>query len=251
MSIQPIIVDEEAGESYQGLRMTADEYMALPETKWYYELIDGVIVQMFWGDLDPAGDFPKERPIYHGLRMTADEYWSLGETFERYELVNGVVIMSPSPTNWHQMVGLEIAKQLSVYLDQRPVGIASYEVDVEIRDADGQPVIYRPDIIFIAQPRSSEAMEKVTLPPDLVVEVISPHSRPKDTITKRQDYEHSGVLEYWLIDPLKKAFTFYRLHDGHYQEIFATADRFESQAVPGFVLDLKAVRRKFEIAAIP
>src|SRR5688572_15123162 len=182
MSIQSIIVDEEAGESYQGLRMTADEYMALPETKWYYELIDGVIVQMFWGDLDPAGDFPKDRPIYHGLRMSADEYWSLGETFERYELINGVVIMSPSPTNWHQMVGLEISRQLANYLISNPIGIASYEVDIEVTDIGGNPTIYRPDVIFVSNPRAVNALEKVALPPDVVVEVISPHSRPKDVV---------------------------------------------------------------------
>jgi Uma2 family endonuclease len=245
MSIQPIIVDERAGESYQGLRMSAEEYRALPETWWHYELINGVVVQQFWGDLEPAGDFPPDRPIYHGLRMSAEEYWALGETFERYELINGVVIMSPSPTTRHQTIGTEILKQLTVFLDRQPQGIACYEVDIEITDARGKPVVYRPDVIFVAHPRAAEAMEKVTLAPDVVVEVVSPHSRPKDSTTKKEDYERNVVKEYWLIDPAKDACIFYRLDAERYVEVTVAGDRFESQAVPGFTLDLAAVRRKF------
>lgn len=247
MSIQPIIVDEEAGESYQGLRMTADEYMALPETKWYYELIDGVIVQMFWGDLDPAGDFPKDRPIYHGLRMSADEYWSLGETFEWYELFDGVVIMSPSPTPMHQTIAMEIATQLYTYINANPVGVVFYEIDVQIyKRSEGRDGVYRPDVVFVGNPRAGQIGERIEVVPDLVVEVVSPHSRPKDAITKKDDYEHNGVSEYWLIDPHKNTLTFYRLQDGRYQEVPHHGDTYESHAVPGFSLDMNAVRHKFQ-----
>jgi Uma2 family endonuclease len=215
--------------------MTADEYWELPETWNYYELIDGVIVQQFWG----------ERETYHGVRMSCEQFRALGETLERYELINGVVIMSPSPTNRHQIVSLEIATQIRVFVKSHPIGIVSYEIDVELKDSHGECIIYRPDIIIVAHPRAAKTMQQVTLPPDLIVEVISPHSRPQDTITKKSDYERNGVTEYWLIDWNRETTTFYRLRDGAYVEILCEGDQFPSLAVPGFVLDVAAVREAF------
>lgn len=67
-----------------------------------------------------------------------------------------------------------------------------------------------------------------------------------DTRTKRADYERAGVREYWIVVPERKAITFLR-HDGaRFIEVEAAPDRFESQAIPGFVLDLPRLRAVFE-----
>ncbi len=245
MSVQPIIVDEEAGESYQGLRMSAEEYLALPETKWYYELISGVVVQQFWGEPDPVGDYPPDREIYHGLRMTADEFLNLGRTFERYELVSGVVIMSPSPTPKHQEIAGEVQFQIRAFLQTHPIGRVMHEVDVAMKDAQGRDVVYRPDVLFIAAERWQSAGTRLTVTPDVVVEVVSRDSRPRDNISKMEDYAINGVREYWLNDPLKGRMAFYRLCDGRYAEVAPGPGGFASEAVPGFVLDLGALRQKF------
>lgn len=88
--------------------------------------------------------------------------------------------------------------------------------------------------------------DKIFGAPELIVEAISKGSRRFDTETKKGDYERFGVREYWLIDPARQAMTFYRLQDGQFVEVPASADSFESEAVPGFRLDLKRVRETFK-----
>lgn len=74
---------------------------------------------------------------------------------------------------------------------------------------------------------------------------ISPDSRSLDRETKHDDYERAGVQEYWLIDPEQETMTFYRLTRGRFAEAPFSGDAYESQAVPGFRLDLAKVRAAF------
>jgi Uma2 family endonuclease len=56
------------------------------------------------------------------------------------------------------------------------------------------------------------------------------------------DYERYGAFEYWLIDAQRETMIFLRLAEGRYVEVALAGDTFHSEAVPGFVLDLRAVR---------
>jgi Uma2 family endonuclease len=52
--------------------------------------------------------------------------------------------------------------------------------------------------------------------PDWVIEVLSPSTAGHDQIRKCQLYERHGVREYWLIHPIDRVLTVYRLIDGEY-----------------------------------
>jgi Uma2 family endonuclease len=52
--------------------------------------------------------------------------------------------------------------------------------------------------------------------PDLVVEVLSPGTSSHDHVRKRRVYERAGVAEYWLVHPLDRMVTVYRLAGGEY-----------------------------------
>lgn len=133
-------------------------------------------------------------PHYDGLRATAEEYFALPDDEFRYELIDGVILMSPSPTTNHQHVAAQIFLQLSSFLQNSPVGMVFYEIDIRF----SANLVYRPEIVFVRKENLPRAVPRIDFAPDAIVEVVSPESRA-------------------------------------------------SAAVPGFSLDLAAVRRSFRV----
>ncbi len=181
-----------------------------------------------------------------GLRMDAAAFLQLAEDGQNYELIDGVVVMSPGPSPRHQHVTGEIFVQLALFLRQHQVGLAFVETDVHLgAGSQGGDLVYRPEIAFIRSERLAEVADKLVGAPDLVVEVISRGSRRFDRETKKTDYERFGVREYWLIDPARESMAFYRVQNDRFVEIPPDGDRFVSDAVAGFKLDLVQVRKAF------
>ncbi|MFC1708305.1 Uma2 family endonuclease, partial [Planctomycetota bacterium] len=75
--------------------------------------------------------------------------------------------------------------------------------------------------------------------PDLVVEVLSPHTLIRDTRTTFHDYERFGVREYWIVNPdAVAASEFFFLVEGAYAPIEPQAGVVHSRVLPGLALDL-------------
>ncbi|MFN0138297.1 MAG: Uma2 family endonuclease [Phycisphaerae bacterium] len=191
-------------------------------------------------------DHPPRKSGFAGLRLSAEEYFALPEDGNRYELIDGVVVMSPSPTPKHQNVASEILVQLRPFVLSNRLGVVLPEVDICLgRARDGGPLVYRPELVFVGSAKAKAVRERVEVVPDAVIEVVSPSSRGLDTETKFHDYQQAGVGEYWLIDPIEERMTFYRLRDGTYVEMPQQANRFASEVVVGFQLQLDLVRECF------
>ena len=149
--------------------------------------------------------------------------------------------MSPSPTFRHQQVITEIAIQIGNFLRDHPVGRVAVEIDVRLRD----DLVYRPDVVYLSNEKAARCGDAITVPPDLIVEIVSPDSRAFDARTKRADYESAGVGEYWIIDPERDEFTFLVLRSGRFTDAPPTGDHYAAGVLPGFELDLPRVRRLF------
>lgn len=178
-----------------------------------------------------------------GLRMSAEEFLKIPDDGVFYELIDGVVVMSPSPTPEHQQAVMEIARQIANYIRQNKVGRVFPEQDVHLGPGkSGRDIVYRPEVTFVAQEKLADNRGVLRGPPDVVVEVISRGSRRMDTETKFRDYEQFGVREYWLVDPENSQFHFYRVNGGKFVEGPAEGERFSSEAIPGFLLEIADVR---------
>ncbi|RYG39914.1 Uma2 family endonuclease [bacterium] len=70
---------------------------------------------------------------------------------------------------------------------------------------------------------------------DLVVEIVSLDSQARDRGEKFVEYERAGVEEYWIVDPIRRTATFYRLEEGVYRPVSPDSeDRVHSSVLPGF-----------------
>lgn len=176
---------------------------------------------------------------YAGLRMTADEYLALGETEERYELIDGVVVMSPSPVPTHGEILSELVFQLKVYATRSGSIRVFPETDVRF----GGGTVYKPDVCAYRSERLPPKVERLEVPPDLVIEILSAGSKAFDLITKRDDYERFGVGEYWAVDPTTAEVRCWQRNGPRLVEAPLDGDAVQSKALAGFSLDLVPIRR--------
>lgn len=178
---------------------------------------------------------------YAGLIMGADEFFALGETDERYELINGVVLMSPSPVPRHWRVVEEVLMQLHRHADATPgLELDTYaETDLRLNPL----TVYRPDLCVYLRPES-DIPERLSEPPAVVLEVLSPSSKPLDLITKREGYRSFGVKEYWTIDPANAQVRAWRASGNEYAEFASEGGKLPSAVIPGFALDVTKILRR-------
>jgi Uma2 family endonuclease len=92
-----------------------------------------------------------------------------------------------------------------------------------------------PDLMFVATENLGRLQRtRLEGPADIVVEIVSPESRHRDSVDKLGEYEQGGVREYWLLDqPLSEAKFFGLGEDGRYHLLPLEADgTFRSRVLP-------------------
>ena len=135
------------------------------------------------------------------VRFTYQDYLLLPED-KRYEIIEGELIMVPAPISHHQDVSKSLFLRLNNYVESENLGKVYYApIDVVLSNEN----IVQPDILFIFKQRLSIITEKnIQGAPDLVIEIISPLTREKDSLLKRKIYGKFGVKEFWLVNMEKK-----------------------------------------------
>ncbi|HYD47367.1 MAG TPA: Uma2 family endonuclease [Terriglobales bacterium] len=139
----------------------------------------------------------------------------------RYELVDGVAyLMAPAPDLIHQRVAGEIYFQLRRALERHDCVALIAPVDVRLPkgdEADDQvDSVVQPDVLVVCDPARLDH-RGVRGAPDMVVEVLSPATAGHDHVLKRSLYERAGVREYWLVHPIDRIVTIYRLDAGRFR----------------------------------
>ncbi len=150
--------------------------------------------------------------------MPRDHEWTVADLAGtpddglRYELVDGVLLVSPAPTNRHQIVVGELHLLLRA--------ACPADLRVMLAPTDYQPTDRRslqPDLLVAR--RADVGDEPIRLPLLLAVEVLSPSTRSVDLLLKHGVYAESGVASYWVVDPAVPSVRAWRLQDGTYVEV--------------------------------
>lgn len=158
----------------------------------------------------------------------------------RGEVIDGVFYVTPSPKLRHQQVLNRINVQLVNWLDAHPGLGQAYIAPMDVILHPDLPAnVVQPDLMYISTERSAILQDWVRGAPDLIVEVVSPTSIARDTVTKRNKYVAAGVKEYWLVFPEEQAI---EVVTGMGQSrLVSVGEGLETPLLPGFTLDTARV----------
>lgn len=130
------------------------------------------------------------------------------------QLINGEFVESPAPTINHQTV-IKVLFRAADELERQGKGTAFFApLDVYLAETE----TYQPDVVFISTNRSGIIGEKkIEGAPDIVMEILSPSTAYYDLRHKKQVYGETGVLEYWIVDPMERTVEVYTNRDGEFR----------------------------------
>jgi Uma2 family endonuclease len=172
------------------------------------------------------------------IKITYEDYLSLPDGGPRYQLIEGELFMSPSPSFRHQAISGRLFAALNTYVQQNGCGITAYApLDVVLSDEN----VCQPDVLYISKANSSIIKDEgVFGPPDLCIEILSPHKPQLDLKAKRSVYAKYGVTEYWIVDPDKNTVMQYRLQEDaeRPRHLLDQNAILTSVLLPGFELNL-------------
>lgn len=159
---------------------------------------------------------------------------------ERWEIIHGVAYnMAPAPSTPHQESSGELFFQVKGQLRGKPCRVFMAPTDVRFERKDKTDKVVQPDL-FVVCDKSKITEQGIVGAPDWIVEVLSPATASRDQVTKRALYEAEGVREYWLVHPIDRILTRYRLGaEGRYgaAEIMEMTGRTAIEALPGLEID--------------
>jgi len=180
------------------------------------------------------------------LKLTYDDFLCFPDDGRRHELIDGEHFVTPSPATIHQRLVRKLVVALDSQLSAGRLGeVFAAPFDVVMSNHD----VVEPDLLVVMNDQRDILTEKhVRGAPAIVVEILSPGTRQRDEILKRQLYARAGVREYWMVDPEGQAISVCRQSGSagfeHTIELrAASGDVLTSELLPGFSL---ALERLFE-----
>jgi Uma2 family endonuclease len=168
--------------------------------------------------------------------LTAEEFARLPNPPDgsRQELVRGVVVTMPPPGFRHGNVQVNVAFALKSFLIAQPLG--RIVVESGVRTAHDPDTVRGPDVSFwsfqrLPPDQNPEGYPKE--PADLCVEVIAPHDKRAELLTKVRELLFNGVRVVWVVDPDDRSVTIYRQPDEG-RILFENATLSGEDVLPGF-----------------
>jgi Uma2 family endonuclease len=165
-------------------------------------------------------------PAPVGDAWTIADLDALPDEGARYEIVDGMLLVNPPPKPGHQLAAYELAKVLEA--------AAPFEclvVPGPARVTLGDDTALEPDLsVWWRRDLVDDELLGVPL---LVVEVLSPSTRSKDLVLKRDVYARIGIPSYWVLDHREPSLLALDLRDEGYEEVSrATGDAVLSVSHP-------------------
>jgi Uma2 family endonuclease len=142
-------------------------------------------------------------------QLTLQEFLNLppGEGDITYELVNGQAIPKMSPKFFHSKLTRVLLNLIEQSCEGKGEVCPEWSVALTRRGRDWVPT---PDILYISYerlPTNWDENEACPVPPDLVIEIISPGQTFGQMAAKAKDYLDAKVLRVWVLDSKARSIT--------------------------------------------
>lgn len=144
--------------------------------------------------------------------VTPDEFVRMPDPADgsKLELVRGVVVVSPPSRARRGICCAAVGQLLGNHDPTGRLGWVTVNNTGVILEREPDTLL-GPDVAFWSIARKPTVpAEYFDVPPDIVVEVLSPDDRRKDVRAKIKDYLFYGVPLVWLADPETRTVTVYR-----------------------------------------
>ncbi|QLE49489.1 Uma2 family endonuclease [Nostoc sp. C057] len=142
-------------------------------------------------------------------QLTLQEFLNLspGEGDITYELVDGQAIPKMSPKFFHAKLTRVLLNLIEQSYEGKGEVCPEWSVALNRRGRDWVPT---PDILYISYerlPTNWDENEACPVPPDLVIEIISPGQTFGQMAAKAKDYLDAKVLRVWVVDSKARSIT--------------------------------------------
>jgi Uma2 family endonuclease len=142
-------------------------------------------------------------------QLTLQEFLNLppGEGDTTYELVNGQAIPKMSPKKFHSKLTRALLNWIEQWCEGKGEVCPELAITLTRRGRDWVPV---PDILYISNERLPANWDEegaCSVPPDLVIEIISPGQTFGQMAAKAKDYLDAKVLRVWVVDSKARSIT--------------------------------------------
>jgi Uma2 family endonuclease len=191
----------------------------------------------FWGEAEPVWEvaylFPPQG------QWSEEDYLAL-DTNHLVEFSHGQLEVLEMPTQSHQLIVVILFKLLERFVEEQELGLVLL-APLRIQLWPGK---YRePDIVLMLHKHRDRRGEQFWLGADLVVEVVSPESRRRDSERKKREYAQAAIPEYWLVDPELQTVTVFALEKHEYviHGIFRPGEDATSRLLAGFAAPVAAI----------
>jgi len=183
---------------------------------------------------------------YGGKKVSYEEFMEIYEKSTlRMEYINGEIYLLASPSITHQEILGRLHLIFNEYFKGKKCKVFLAPFDVHFRKKGfKEPDVMQPDISAACDLKGNVSEKgRYMGTPALVVEILSGSTRKKDMIDKLNTYMLSGVKEFWIIDPRRKAIQIYDFSNYDIDElkVYEKGQTALSLAFKGLTVDVEAL----------
>lgn len=180
-----------------------------------------------------------------GNKLTLKEFLALPEGDVNYEFVDGYAVPKVSPKFFHSALQAALLFLIRAWCKGKGRTVAEWAILLKRQGKDWTPL---PDVTYISYerlPKSWKRNEACPVPPELVIEIISPDQTMKEFEDKAKDYFDAGVSRVWVVDP--EAINIRVFLSPESSKVYADTTAIVDTLLPGLELTVRQVFEEAEL----